>query len=191
MCCLIFSLFFFLCFGVLRLTTLICLLEGKNLEKVIFLKSHSNDTFFFFFWNKADFLSSDHRDYGQVVFGSGMWTKQKRTLERESSEFMAGSTCSVCQYLWCHKQIKTIPSAIYINMVPRLQEFMPMFPSKFKAIQMFGMQRAEHIFTHLFYFSRRESELSLLSFIFEVSQNKKEWHLRRAWLNAVLRCILC
>lgn len=107
----------------------------------------------FFLEIKSIFSALIKWDYGQVVLSSGMWTKQKQTLERESSEFMAVSTCSVCQYLWCHNQIKTIPCAIYISMVPRLCKFMPVFLSRFKAILTFRTLRDYVIYFHIhFYF---------------------------------------
>lgn len=121
---------------------------------------------YFFLGNKIDFLSSDHMRLWASSPSSGMWTKQKQTLEKQSSKLMAVSTCSVCQYLWCHNQIKTIPSAIYISTVPRLHKFMPMFLTRFKTIQMFRTLRdLTFIFTFILFLFSRESEMSSLIFI--------------------------
>lgn len=137
-CACLFSVCFsFFCFQLLRLTTVIYPRESKNLVKVIISKNHSKDVFIFFLEIKSIFSALIIWDYGQVVLSSGMWTKQKQPLERESSKFMAVSTCSVCQYLWCHNQIKTIPSVIYISTVPRLHRVMPKFLSRFKATRLF------------------------------------------------------
>lgn len=137
--------FFFLflfCFEILRLTAVIYPLEDKNLERVIVSKI-TQIIYFFLLEIKLICLALIIWNHGQVVLSSGMWTKQKQTLETESSKFMAVSACSICQYLWCHNQIKTIPSAIYISTMPRLHTFMPVFLSSFKTIQM----------SHLFYSS--------------------------------------
>lgn len=108
-------------------------MEDKNLEKVIVSKI--TQIIFFLLEIKLICSALIIWNYGQVVLSSGMWTKQEQTLGTESSKFMAVSACSICQYLWCHNQIKTIPSAIYISTMPRLHTFMPMFLSSFKTIQ--------------------------------------------------------
>lgn len=153
---------------------------------------------YFFLGNKVDFLSSDHMKLWASSPCSGMWTKQKQTLERESSKFMAVSTCSVCQYLWCHNQIKTIPSAIYISTVLRLHKFMPRFLSRFKTIQMFRSLRDQTIYFHIHFIFLSEGEKIVFTYIpFEVSQNEKERPLTGVKTNFVLpyamylgRCIL-
>lgn len=159
-----FSLFLsFFHFGVLRLTTVIYPVGGKNLEKVIISKI--TQRMYFFLGNKVDFLSSDHMKLWASSPCSGMWTKQKQTLERESSKFMAVSTCSVCQYLWCHNQIKTIPSAIYISTVLRLHKFMPRFLSRFKTIQMFRSLRDQTIYFHIHFIFLSEGEKIVFTYI--------------------------
>lgn len=161
-------------FGVLRLTTVIYLLGDKNLEKVIISKI-TQIMHFFFLGNKVDFLSSDHMKLWASSPCSGMWTKQKQTLERESSKFMAVSTCSVCQYLWCHNQIKTIPSAIYISTVLRLHKFMSRLLSRFKTIQMFRTLKNQTIYFHIhFIFSLRERKLSSLIFLLKSARMRRE-----------------
>lgn len=153
---------------------MIYLLGDKNLEKVIISKITQIMRFFFFLGNKVDFLSSDHMKLWASSPCSGMWTKQKQTLERESSKFMAVSTCSVCQYLWCHNQIKTIPSAIYISTVLRLHKFMSRFLSRFKTIQMFRTLKNQTIYFHIHFISLSEREKIVFTYIpFEVSQNEK------------------
>lgn len=162
----------FFCFGVLRLTTVIYPLESKRLEKVIISKNHSKDAFFFFLEIKSIFSALIIWDYGQVVLSSGMWTKQKQPLERESSKFMAVSTGSVCQYLWCHNQIKTIPSAIYISTVPRLHRVMPKFLSRFKAIQLFRTLGDLSLYFRIHVVCLHEGEWIVFAYIcFEVTQN--------------------
>lgn len=129
---------------------------------------------FFFLGNKVDFLSSDHMKLWASSPCSGMWTKQKQTLERESSKFMAVSTCSVCQYLWCHNQIKTIPSAIYISTVLRLHKFMSRLLSRFKTIQMFRTLKNQTIYFHIhFIFSLRERKLSSLIFLLKSARMRR------------------
>lgn len=95
---------------------------------------------------------------GKLVLSSGMWTKQKQPLERESSKFMAVSTCSVCQYLWCHNQIKTIPSAIYIRTVPRLHRAVPTVLSRLKARELFRTLGDQTIYFHIHFICLCEGE---------------------------------
>lgn len=84
---------------------------------------------------------------------------------------MAISTCSVCQYLWCHNHIKTVLSTVYLSLVPGKHRFVPMFISKPKAIQIFRMHRDLTIFTFIFFLSIRDGELSSLIFVLKFSQN--------------------
>lgn len=138
-----------------------------------YFKNHSRNGIFFL-EIQLIFSVLSIGDYGQVVLSSGMWTKQKQTLERQSSNFMAVSVCSGCQYLWCHNQIKTILSAIYISTIPRLHKFMPMFLSRFKTIQMLGLLETRiFTFTFLLFLSMRESELSSLTFILKSVRIRK------------------
>lgn len=145
--------------------------KANVLKKSLFQKI-TQRMHFFFLEIKSIFSALIIWDYGQVVLSSGMWTKQKQPLERESSKFMAVSTCSVCQYLWCHNQIKTIPSAIYISMVPRLHRVMPKFLSRFKAIQLFRTLGDLSLYFRIHVVCLREGERIVFTYIcFEVTQN--------------------
>lgn len=145
MCLLIFSLLFLFLFSAFE-TDNCDLSPGKQKScKSHYFKKSFKDVFIFFLEIKSIFSALIIWDYGQVVLSSGMWTKQKQPLERESSKFMAVSTCSVCQYLWCHNQIKTIPSVIYISTVPRLHRVMPKFLSRFKARRLFRTLRDQSV----------------------------------------------
>lgn len=107
----VFSLFsvISLCLGVLRFIFLICLLEGKILKRwgFVVVVSFSLKECFLLPWKWSWFSQLwTYEIMGKSSVALACGQNRSRPW-RESSEFMAGSTCSVCQYLWCHKQTKT------------------------------------------------------------------------------------
>ena len=89
MCTFLFLVFSF--FLPLRLTSVIDPLEGKTLEKVFILESHSKN--FFFFGNTVEFLSLDHMRLWASRLSFWRVDRTEASPGGESSEFMAGSTC--------------------------------------------------------------------------------------------------
>lgn len=91
--------------------------------------------FFFFFWKYSGISQPwSYETMGKSSFilacgqnRSKPWRGEFRIHGREHM--------SVCQRLWCHSQIKTIPSAVYRMAAPRLDKFVPSFLHKSKAVQ--------------------------------------------------------
>lgn len=131
---LIFSLFF--CFLAFEIDKCDWSPQRQNSWKSLYFRKSFKECIFFFFWNTVEFLSLDHMRLWASHLSFWRVDRTEASPGGESSEFMAGSTCSVCQRLWCHSQIKTIPSAVYRMAAPRLDKFVSSFLHKSKAVQM-------------------------------------------------------
>ena len=86
-------------------------LEGKNLEKNPYFRKSLKECIFFL-GNKVEFVSPDHMRLWASSLSFWHVDKTEADPGEGSLESMAGSTRSVCQCVWCHVQIKTIPSEV-------------------------------------------------------------------------------
>ena len=163
MCTFLFLVFSF--FLPLRLTSVIDPLEGKTLEKVFILESHSKN-FFFFLEIQWNFSALIIWDYGQVVFHSGVWTEQKQALEGRVQNSWQGAHAKWASVYGVTAKLKPYPLLFTEWQPPDCTGLCPAFCISLRQYRCSGLLRTKlFLFTSIWFCSVRESELSSLLFL--------------------------